>query len=136
TAGVGDPVEHARRPQMFAAAFAATGIDATMIRIRADAAGFAAAVRGLRVFRALGASVTVPHKIAAAELADELTDDARAIGAVNCLEFAEATIGHNTDAYGFAMSLAAAGCAPQHAVILGGGGSARAVAHALRGISV
>ena len=48
---------------------------------------------------ALGASVTVPHKVAIAALCDELASEARAIGAVNCLAFdGDRLVGHNTDA--------------------------------------
>jgi shikimate dehydrogenase len=84
--------------------------------------------------RALGACVTLPHKLAAAALCDELTGAARAIGAVNCLHIAgDRLVGHNTDCHGFSDALAAAGLAPRGlgCVLLGAGGAARAVAHGL-----
>ena len=131
---IGWPVEHSRSPQMFEAAFAAAGLDAVMIPIGVAPDGFAQVVGALRAMRALGACVTLPHKLAAAALCDELTEAARAIGAVNCLHIAgDRLVGHNTDSHGFTDALAAAGLAPGglRCVLLGAGGAARAVAHGL-----
>ena len=129
---IGWPVTHSRSPEMFAAAFAATGLDAVMIPMGVPAEGLAAAVAGLRAMRALGASITAPHKVAAHALCDRHSDAAAAIGAVNCLHLeGDALVGHNTDSQGFVDGLRAAGCAPGHAVLLGAGGAARAVAYGL-----
>jgi shikimate dehydrogenase len=131
---IGWPVEHSRSPQMFEAAFAAAGLDAVMIPIGVPAEAFAQVIGALRAMRALGACVTLPHKLAAAALCDELTGAARAIGAVNCLHIAgDRLVGHNTDCHGFSDALAAAGLAPRGlgCVLLGAGGAARAVAHGL-----
>ena len=131
---IGWPVEHSRSPQMFEAAFAAAGLDAVMIPIGVPPDGFAQVIGALRAMRALGACVTLPHKLAAAAVCDELTGAARAIGAVNCLHIAGGRlVGHNTDCHGFTDALAAAGLAPRglRCVLLGAGGAARAVAHGL-----
>jgi shikimate dehydrogenase len=131
---IGWPVEHSRSPQMFEAAFAAAGLDAVMIPIGVPPDGFAQVIGALRAMRALGSCVTLPHKLAAAALCDELTGAARAIGAVNCLHIAgDRLVGHNTDCHGFTDALAAAGLAPRglRCVLLGAGGAARAVAHGL-----
>jgi shikimate dehydrogenase len=136
---IGWPVAHSRSPQMFDAAFTAASIDARLLPLGVPPEDFATAVAGLRAMRALGASVTTPHKLAAAALCDELSTDARAIGAVNCLQLDGARwIGHNTDAAGFIDGLAAAGFDPRgkHAVILGAGGAARAVAYGLGTVQV
>jgi shikimate dehydrogenase len=85
--------------------------------------------------RAFGACVTVPHKLAAVALCDELSEAATAVGAVNCLRFAGGhLVGHNTDCHGFTDGLTAAGFDPEgkRCVILGAGGAARAVAYGLR----
>jgi shikimate dehydrogenase len=132
---IGWPIEHSRSPQMMNAAFAAAGLETRMLPLGVPPADFAAAIAGLRAMRALGASVTLPHKLAAHALCNEHSDDARAIGAVNCLAFTDRLIGHNTDAGGFVDGLVANGCTPggKRAVILGAGGAARAVAHGLGG---
>jgi shikimate dehydrogenase len=133
---LGWPVEHSRSPQMINAAFAATTIDAVMVPIGVAPEGFATVVAGLRAGRALGASVTRPHKVAAAALCTELSEAARGIGAVNCLHFIDDRVsGHNTDCGAFVDGLVAAGFdanRPCRLVLLGGGGAARAIAYALR----
>jgi shikimate dehydrogenase len=92
---------------------------------------FAARVRMLPAQGFAGANVTLPHKVAAFELADDASDVATAIGAVNTLSFREGRIvADNTDAWGF---LAALGRSPagMRALVVGAGGSARAVVWAL-----
>lgn len=134
---IGWPVEHSRSPQLLNAAFEATGIDAVMVPIAVPPAGFAEVIAGLRAMGALGASVTVPHKLAAAALCDSIVRDARDIGAVNCLQLdGDQLVGHNTDRSGFVDALVAAGFAQRgvRAVLLGAGGAARAVAHGLQAI--
>ncbi|HEU0031033.1 MAG TPA: shikimate dehydrogenase [Kofleriaceae bacterium] len=137
---IGWPIDHTRSPQMLNAAFASAGLDAVMIPVGVPPAQLATVVAGLRASRALGASVTVPHKLAALALCDELSPAAREIGAVNCLHFAdERIVGHNTDADGFVDALVGAGfdrSSPRHVVLLGGGGAARGVASGLRGHNI
>jgi shikimate dehydrogenase len=116
---------------MIDAAFRAMGIDATMTRIGVPPERLADAIAELREGPAIGASVTIPHKSAVIPLCDAHTPEVEAIGAANCLEFRDGrVIAHNTDAGGFVDSL---GFTPRHAVILGAGGAARAVAYGLRG---
>lgn len=132
---LGWPISHSRSPQIMNAAFSALGIDAVLVAIGVQPAGLAAAVAGLRAQGALGASVTIPHKLAVVALCDEVSAAATTIGAVNCLHIdGERLIGHNTDEGGFIDGLHAAGFAPRQprAVLLGSGGAARAVAYALR----
>ncbi len=78
----------------------------------------------------VGANVTVPHKPAALLLADRASEAAKAIGAANTLSFGDRISAENTDASGF---LDALGGSPsgRRALILGAGGSARAVVWAL-----
>jgi shikimate dehydrogenase len=79
----------------------------------------------------LGANVTNPHKRAAFRLADRLSPEAKAIGAVNTLfRRGRSWVGHNTDAAGF---LAALPQSPKgrRAIVFGSGGTARALAYAL-----
>jgi shikimate dehydrogenase len=133
---LGWPIDHSRSPQLLNAAFAAAKLDAVMVPIGVPPETFATTISTLRSLRMLGASVTVPHKIAAAALCDELAPAAKAIGAVNCLQLdGDRLIGHNTDEGGFLDGLTEAGfdLRGRRAVILGAGGSARAVAYALRG---
>jgi shikimate dehydrogenase len=132
---LGWPIGHSRSPVMFDAAFQATGIAATMVPMAVSPPRLAEVISNLRARQMLGASVTVPHKVAVASLCDRLTASAQEIGAVNCLELAGgALVGHNTDASGFVDGLRAAGFPPQgkHVTLLGAGGGARAVAYGLQ----
>jgi shikimate dehydrogenase len=76
----------------------------------------------------------VPHKQAVIPYLDEITPDAQAIGAVNTILVQNShLIGHNTDGDGFLASLREEGFEPagRQALLLGAGGAARAVLHAL-----
>jgi shikimate dehydrogenase len=120
---------------MLNAAFAADQVDAVMVPIGVPPEGLAAVIAGLRAASAIGASVTIPHKLAVAKLCDELSPEAKAIGAVNCLQLGERIVGHNTDCDGFLDALVAAGfeLRGKRVVLLGAGGAARAVAYGVRG---
>lgn len=81
-----------------------------------------------------GANVTVPHKETVMPFLDEVDESARAIGAVNTIVMDRGGLkGFNTDAYGFAENLRQYGfpAARNKAVVLGAGGAAKAVCHAL-----
>ena len=83
-----------------------------------------------------GLNVTFPFKQAIIPLLDDLSDGARAIGAVNTVEFRDGKrIGHNTDVSGFADGFRAGLTdAPRDAVLqVGCGGAGAATAHALLG---
>ncbi len=135
---LGWPVEHSRSPVMLNAAFTADRVDAVLVPIGVPPEGLETAIAGLRALRApavLGASVTLPHKLAVAALCDERSPAAKAIGAVNCLEFGDGLVGHNTDCDGFLDAITAAGFELRGArvILLGAGGAARAVAYGVRG---
>lgn len=131
---LGSPVEHSLSPAMMTAAFDARAIDAAYLAFDVRPDGLAAAVAGLRTLGARGVNVTLPHKEAVVPLVDELASSARAVGAVNTIVNERGRlVGHNTDASGFVEALREAGADPRdgHAVLLGAGGSARAVAAGL-----
>jgi len=131
---LGWPVAHSRSPAMQRAALAELGLrDWHYQLLPAPPDIFGEIVRGLGPAGFCGANVTIPHKEAALALADAATDRARAIGAANTLVFHEDGAIHadNTDAPGL---IAALGASPagREALVLGAGGSARAVIWALR----
>jgi shikimate dehydrogenase len=132
---LGWPVAHSRSPAMQNAALAAVGLDGELgyEAIAVEPAAFDATVAGLPAAGFLGVNVTIPHKEAALALATERSEDARAIGAANTLTFGPggAIRADNTDAPGLLDALGDP--APRTALVLGAGGSARAVAYALRG---
>jgi len=130
---IGQPISHSRSPAMHNAALAELGLadEWSYEAIEVAPADFQTLLRGMPGEGFVGANVTVPHKVAALELADEASETARAIGAANTLTFHGGGVAaENTDGRGFLDSLPAAP-AGLRAVVLGAGGSARAVAWAL-----
>jgi shikimate dehydrogenase len=117
---------------MMNAAFRELGLDWRFVRLPVAPNRFADVVPALPGSGFLGANVTIPHKVAAHDLADELTEAAAAIGAVNTLTFREGRIlGDNTDAAGLidALDRDLQGVT---ALVLGAGGTGRAAIWALR----
>jgi shikimate dehydrogenase len=123
---LGWPVGHSRSPAMMRAA----GLERYQ-HLPVAPEAFADTVRGLGAAGFGGVNVTIPHKEAALAAADSATEAARDIGAANTLTFAaEGSIAaDNTDAPGLMAALGDQ--LPATAMVLGAGGSARAVVWAL-----
>lgn len=85
-----------------------------------------------------GLNVTNPYKESIIPFLDELSIEAKEIGAVNCINIVNGkTIGYNTDAYGFGQSIKPfLDTTHDRALILGKGGASKAVAYALKKIGV
>lgn len=85
-----------------------------------------------------GLNVTNPYKESIIPFLDELSIEAKEIGAVNCINIANGkTIGYNTDAYGFGQSIKPfLDTTHERALVLGTGGASKAVAYALKKIGV
>lgn len=145
----GWPVSHTLSPKMHNAAFAALGLDWAYLPLPVPPERVGDAVHGLPALGFAGANVTVPHKQAVLPFMDELTPDARAIAAVNTIVVRGdgSLLGHSTDGGGFLADLARLLPPPRsdgtlrpqpwcsgetlHALVLGAGGAARAIAYAL-----
>jgi shikimate dehydrogenase len=130
---LGQPISHSRSPAMHTAALAELGLadEWTYEAIEVAPDDFDGRVRAMPDEGFVGANVTVPHKLAALAIADEASEAARAIGAANTLTFAaERIAADNTDAAGFLDALPESPSGAR-ALVLGAGGSARAVVWAL-----
>lgn len=130
----GWPVAHSRSPQMHNAALAQLGLTTWRYqKLPLPPHLFDDTVRALPQAGFRGVNVTIPHKEAALKLADTATETAKAIGAANTLTFeSDGTIGaDNTDATGFLTSLKTSAY-ERTALVLGAGGSARAILYALQ----
>jgi len=133
---LGLPLDHTLSPRMHNAAFAALGLDWAYLPWPVAPERLGEVLRGLRgLANFAGANVTIPHKEAVLRHLDALTDEARAVGAVNTIvREGDRLAGHTTDGVGLLAALAeAVGFHPQGAcvVILGAGGAGRAAAFAL-----
>ncbi|MGH2834557.1 MAG: shikimate dehydrogenase, partial [Solirubrobacteraceae bacterium] len=134
---IGWPVDHSRSPAMFTAAFAELGLSEWRYqRLPVPPELFEQTTRSLSTAGFAGANVTIPHKHAALELADQASQAALQIGAANTLTFLPDGAIHatNTDAPGLIAALAQLTNMSAHpsAMVLGAGGSARAAVWALR----
>jgi shikimate dehydrogenase len=122
---------------MHNAAFTELGLDWVYLAFEVAPGGVPAAFAGARALGIGGLSVTIPHKAAALEEVDEATAVAQAVGAVNTVVARDdgRLLGDNTDGAGFLASLSDEGFDPAGRVclVVGAGGAARAVVHALAG---
>jgi len=130
---LGHPVAQSRSPRMQNAAFTAAGLDWTYTAIDVELGGLLDAVRSLLQEGFKGANVTAPHKVAALGACDEVDERAERAESVNTLVFRDGRVlGTTTD------TEALDEVDGTTALLLGGGGAARAWRAALeaRGIAV
>ncbi len=130
----GSPIAQSLSPAIHEAAFRAAGRRGSFGAVECTAEESAGLVAMCRTRDLVGASVTMPLKEAIVGLCDDLSPDAEALGAVNCLRFDDDRVeGHNTDGPGCIAALERAGAtvAGSVAVVLGAGGTARSVALSL-----
>ncbi len=131
---LGHPLSHSLSPSIHEAALEALRLPGVYLPFDMGAPSvepFLAAADGLQI---RGLNVTIPYKEAVAGLVDELDGDAEALEAVNTVVLHEGWAkGHNTDTFGFRMSLRSLGLrlGERRAVVVGAGGAARAVVHVL-----
>ena len=132
---IGSPVRHSLSPAMHNAAFGALGLDWVYVAFEVPPGAVGAALTGMRTLGLGGLSVTIPHKASALAEVDEASEAARAVGAVNTVVPVGGgrLRGENTDGAGFLASLGDEGFEPggRTCAVLGAGGAARAVVHAL-----
>lgn len=131
---IGDPIAHSKSPLIHAFWLDRLGLAGTYraTHVRpADLAGYFATRAADPDWR--GCNITVPHKQAALGYVGATRAVADAIGAINLVyrDPDGTLVGTNTDAEGFAAPLAAVPLAGAPVVVVGAGGAARAVLHAL-----
>ncbi len=129
----GDPVAHSLSPRIQNAAAKASGLDVryAAFQIRCDELG--EALRLLPELGFLGINLTLPHKISAAAMVDEMEPWARRVGAINTIRIEDRKlIGFNTDGPGFARAIRsefAVDLRDLRVLLFGaGGGAGRAIA--------
>jgi shikimate dehydrogenase len=134
---MGWPVAHSRSPLLHGFWLDETGTDGAYVPLPVRPEHLERALRALPILGFRGCNLTIPHKQTALGIADRVEPLARRIGAVNTIIVAPdgSLEARNTDVFGFRENLREAvpdwQPAAGPAVILGAGGSARAVAAAL-----
>ena len=130
---IGNPIAHSLSPLIHNGWLRDLGMDATYEAFHVPDEAFANALKTLEDRGAIGLNITLPHKTAALEAAREAGMAAARIGAANTLTYLGdgAWRADNTDAPGFMRALGPVDPTKDRAVILGAGGSARAIVFAL-----
>jgi shikimate dehydrogenase len=133
---LGDPIAQAKSPELFNALFERYAVNAVLIPLQVPPAKLGAVLDGLRgIVNLAGVVVTVPHKIAAATYAADLSEAARQTGGVNCLrrEVDGTWAGAMFDGVAFVQGLETRKHVVRNKSVLlvGTGGAGAGVAHAL-----
>jgi shikimate dehydrogenase len=131
---IGEPVAQSRSPAIHNAAYRSCGLDWVYVSFPVRPGRVAVALDGLRALGVAGCNVTMPHKHEAALACDHLEATAAAIGVVNSVWVRDGElVGDSTDGPGFVDAARADGVGLDGAriVVLGAGGAARAIVHAL-----
>jgi shikimate dehydrogenase len=134
---IGNPISHSKSPKLHGYWLDRYGITGEYTALQVAEQDLETTIRSLPAKGFVGLNVTLPHKVAVLDLADQVTDRATLIGAANTLTFTEdgRIFADNTDGYGFISNLrqGAPDWDPKAgpAMIFGAGGAARAIIVAL-----
>ncbi len=132
---LGDPVKHSLGPVLYGELFRQLGIEGFYDRRLLKMEQVPEMMQELRSGKIAGVNVTIPLKTAIIPFLDELSDVARAVGAVNCITNTNGRLtGHNTDVDGIALAINGAqlDVTGQNVLVLGAGGAAKAAVHYCR----
>ncbi len=133
---IGDPIRQVRAPEVWSAMFRTNGVNALCVPLHVPASGLAEVIGGLqKILNLAGIIVTIPHKPAAAGIADCLTERAALVRAVNVMRLDRdgRWTGDILDGVGFVHGLLDSGqrVAGRRAFVFGSGGVGSAIAFAL-----
>lgn len=132
---LGDPIAQVASPRLFNSAFRQRGAEAVLVPLHVAPHDLPAVISAFRAIQNFdGLIITVPHKVAALELMDQVGAMGARIGAVNVIRKQNGRlIGDNFDGVGFVRGLRQRGheLAGRRVLIIGSGGAGRAVAHAV-----
>ena len=135
---LGQPVNHSLSPVMHNAAYEEMGLDWCYLAIPCDRENIEKVTTALRIVDCKGLNVTIPHKQEVIKACNKLTETANKIQAVNTLvpEKHNQWIGANTDVEGFLMPLKNHNLINKSVIVIGCGGSARAVVMGLNSLNI
>lgn len=128
---LGYPAHHSMGPSIHNTAFEELALPFVYVAQDVAPENLAVAIAGARALGYRGLSITMPHKVAALGLVDDVDDMARAIGCINTVvNESGRLIGYNSDGQGALDALGRAGIdvTGRRVLVLGSGGAARAVA--------
>ena len=125
---VANPIKHSISPFIHNQAFEATNTNGVYLAWEVEATDLAETVANIRRYQMFGINLSMPYKEQVIPYLDQLSEEARLIGAVNTVVNREGTlIGYNTDGKGFFKSLPSFKISGKRMVLLGAGGAAKAI---------
>ena len=125
---VANPIKHSISPFIHNQAFEATHTNGVYVAWEVEATDLAETVANVRRYQMFGINLSMPYKEQVISYLDQLSEEARLIGAVNTVVNREGTlIGYNTDGKGFFKSLPSFKISGKRMVLLGAGGAAKAI---------
>ena len=125
---VANPIKHSISPFIHNSAFEATETNGVYLAWEVEATDLAETVANIRRYQMYGINLSMPYKEQVIPYLDQLSEEARLIGAVNTVVNREGTlIGYNTDGKGFFKSLPSFKISGKKMVLLGAGGAAKAI---------
>ncbi len=135
---LGQPVNHSLSPIMHNAAYEEMGLDWCYMAFPCDKGNIEKVTTALRFVDCKGLNVTIPHKQEVLKACNKLTKVANDIQAVNTLipEKNNQWIGANTDVEGFLVPLKSHNLIDKSVIVIGNGGSARAVVMGLNSLNI
>ena len=125
---VANPIKHSISPFIHNRAFEATDTNGVYLAWEIEGTDLAETVANIRRYQMFGINLSMPYKEQVIPYLDQLSEEARLIGAVNTVVNREGTlIGYNTDGKGFFKSLPSFKISGKRMVLLGAGGAAKAI---------
>ena len=125
---VANPIKHSISPFIHNRAFEATHTNGVYLAWEVKGTDLAETVANIRRYQMFGINLSMPYKERVIPYLDQLSEEARLIGAVNTVVNREGTlIGYNTDGKGFFKSLPSFKISRKRLVLLGAGGAAKAI---------
>lgn len=125
---VANPIKHSISPFIHNRAFEATHTNGVYLAWEVEGTDLAETVANIRRYQMFGINLSMPYKEQVIPYLDQLSEEARLIGAVNTVVNRDGTlIGYNTDGKGFFKSLPSFKISGKRMVLLGAGGAAKAI---------
>lgn len=126
---IGWPIHQSKSPLIHRHWLTHTGVDGDYVRFAVAPGKAAQALQSMAALNIVGLQATMPHKQDCYNAVDQLTGEAKQLGAVNTVvrQANGSLLGHNTDMEGFLEPLQAVNLSGQAVTILGAGGAAAAI---------
>ena len=125
---VANPIKHSISPFIHNSAFQATDTNGVYLAWEVEATDLYETVANIRRYQMFGINLSMPYKEQVIPYLDQLSEEARLIGAVNTVVNQAGTlVGYNTDGKGFFKSLPSFEISRKRMILLGAGGAAKSI---------